>query len=52
MAIGHDQEVELQPVESGRFVVVGRYPMTIRFTENGELILNEGRWEQRAPRLR
>jgi L-aminopeptidase/D-esterase-like protein len=45
-SIGRDQAVELLPVAASEFTVPGRYPLTIRFTDDRRVVLNPGRWQQ------
>ena len=48
--IGKDEKTELLPTANGDFVVPGRYPHTVRFSENGEMIMNPGHWAQYGKR--
>ena len=50
-SIRRDQAVELQPVAASEFVVTGRYPLTVRFTEDRRVVLNPGRWQQIGSRI-
>jgi L-aminopeptidase/D-esterase-like protein len=45
-AIRRNARVELLPVAVDEFMVLGRYPLTVKFTGPEQLVLNPGRWEQ------
>ena len=45
-AIGKDGFTELKPVSETDFMVPGRYPLTLRFADEGRLVINPGHWEQ------
>ena len=49
-SIGKDQLVELLPVNEQDFAVPGRYPMSLRFTHPGKVVVNPGNWEQTGVR--
>lgn len=44
--IGKETETELLPTSDGDFTVPGRYPLSLRFTASGDLIVNPGHWQQ------
>lgn len=48
--IEHEQKTELKPVSQGEFMAPGRYPLTLRFSAGGNLIINPGHWEQTGKR--
>ncbi len=48
-AIRRNGKTELLPVDENTFVVPGRYPLTVRFDE-GMVVINPGRWEQKGRR--
>jgi L-aminopeptidase/D-esterase-like protein len=45
-AIRRNAKVELLPVALDEFMVPGRYPLTLKFAEAQQLVLNPGRWQQ------
>lgn len=45
-AIRRNARVELLPVALDEFMVPGRYPLTLKFAEAQQLVLNPGRWQQ------
>lgn len=45
-AIGREEPVRLLPVNATDFTVDNRYPLRLRFTADGQLILNPGHWQQ------
>ncbi|WP_241505916.1 P1 family peptidase [Parahaliea mediterranea] len=49
-AIARDREVQLVPVSSTDFTVANRYPLTLRFQEDGSLLVNPGHWQQLSRR--
>lgn len=49
-AVGKNEPIELLPVSATTFMVPGRYPMSLEFSEPGILIVNPGRWQQVARR--
>ncbi len=51
-AIGGDEAVELQPVSATDFMVPSRYPLTLRFDGEGQVIVNPGHWQQVGRRQR
>jgi L-aminopeptidase/D-esterase-like protein len=49
-AIKRTDAIELQPVTKNEFTVPSRYPLLVRFSKAGEVILNPGRWQQTGRR--
>ena len=45
-SIGKDHPVEIFAVNEHEFMVPGRYPMSLRFTDSGTVVVNPGSWEQ------
>lgn len=50
-AIKRDELVELRPVSGTDFMIPGRYPLTLRFPEDGRLVINPGTWQQVGTRI-
>ncbi len=44
--IGRDKKTELIPISKTDFMVPGRYPLTLRFEADNQLIINPGHWQQ------
>ncbi|WP_116367578.1 P1 family peptidase [Parahaliea mediterranea] len=49
-AIKREAEVKLLPVAGRDFTVPGRYPLLLRFGDDGDLIVNPGHWQQKGKR--
>lgn len=49
-AIGKEDPVELLPVKKGVYTVPGRYPLVLKFDDDGTLVVNPGHWEQKGRR--
>lgn len=45
-AIDREDPVTLEPVSERTFTVPGRYPLTLQFSGEGELVINPGHWQQ------
>ncbi len=50
--IGLDNPIEIHPINKTNFMVPGRYPLTLSFDINKQLIINPGRWQQIGIRTR